>query len=313
MPQSEVEQLAFPLQTGRAARLPPSLARHRLLDHVRLGSPRFVPTGEPEVLKSIFATWNLLDAFMYQHDANRYQTGYLREIQVRRMVQLVRAPHVKTYCEVGMNGGHSVSAMLLANQNVTAHVFDLFKWKYSTPVVSLLNMTFSPERFDVHAGYSWNTLPDFVKRFRREGRTCDLILVDGGHSARAARSDITMLAPLANARTKLIVDDIGVNPGPGSVLKKLNETGKLVIEELYGPYEKDTMHNPCMRRARDDDTRAPKLSDANLRLVLCHHWGFAVSRFANLGQHWGGAGRGHGGHKHKGGGIAARLEREDTA
>ena len=96
---------------------------------------------------------------MYQHDANRYQTGYLREIQVRRMVQLVRAPHVKTYCEVGMNGGHSVSAMLLANQNVTAHVFDLFKWKYSAPVVSLLNMTFSPERFDVHAGYAGTRCP----------------------------------------------------------------------------------------------------------------------------------------------------------
>jgi hypothetical protein len=38
----------------------------------------------------------------------------LRELQLRRMVQLIRRPGVQRYCEVGMNGGHSATAMLYA-------------------------------------------------------------------------------------------------------------------------------------------------------------------------------------------------------
>ena len=58
-----------------------------------LGSPRFVPQSDDEVLHAVFASWNLLDALMYSHEPMAiFQTGYLRELQVRRMVQLVRRP-----------------------------------------------------------------------------------------------------------------------------------------------------------------------------------------------------------------------------
>ena len=44
----------------------------------------------------------------------------MRVPQVRRMLELVRADGVTTYCEVGMNGGHSLTAMLLANHRLRA-------------------------------------------------------------------------------------------------------------------------------------------------------------------------------------------------
>ena len=51
----------------------------------------------------------------------------MRELQIRRMVELAQAlPTERSvhYCEVGMNGGHSVVSMLLAHPNLTAHVTD---------------------------------------------------------------------------------------------------------------------------------------------------------------------------------------------
>ena len=84
---------------------------------------------------------------------SNYQTGYVQEVQVRRMDQLVSEPGVRTYCEVGMNGGHSAAAMLLANPHLTVHSFDLMFWNYSRPVVRLLGTAFG-DRFISHPGNS---------------------------------------------------------------------------------------------------------------------------------------------------------------
>ena len=105
---------------------------------------------------------------------SQWQTGYLREVQVRRMVRLVqaaRAAHpdrVLQYCEVGMNGGHSASAMLLADARLRAHVFDTVSLKYSHPVAELLETQFGG-RFELHAGYSQDTLPGWIEAFRTNG------------------------------------------------------------------------------------------------------------------------------------------------
>ena len=125
--------------------LPVGLARIRLSRGTPLGAARFLPESEEEALLGIFASWNMLDAQMYAMTRMRrndsemaelrsrqgkalpanhghehverkhlWQTGYLRELQLRRMVQLIRRPGVQRYCEVGMNGGHSATAMLYA-------------------------------------------------------------------------------------------------------------------------------------------------------------------------------------------------------
>jgi len=173
-----------------------------------------------------------------------------------------------------MNGGHSLAAMLLANSAVRAHVFDLFKWRYSWPAAQLLNATFGG-RATFYEGWSHKTLPGFTADARARGVHCDLMLVDGGHTFRAARADIEELQAVATARTRMVTDDIGMPPG--YAIKVLNRTGVLSIEEVYGPFARRSKHSPCMRAPAQ--TRSAPMGGR-----MCPLWGFAVSRFLRPGE-----------------------------
>ena len=141
--------------------LPATLGRTRLVE-ARQGEPRFVPHGSNETMNSIFVWWNILDAIMHASAGNDYQTGYVRELQMRRMVEIVQAAQPGrdrvTYCEIGTNGGHSSVAMMLADPRVHVHAFDLLAWRYSAGVVNLLASSF-PHRFHMHKGSSLQTVP----------------------------------------------------------------------------------------------------------------------------------------------------------
>mmetsp|Transcript_24454 Transcript_24454/g.55989 ORF Transcript_24454/g.55989 Transcript_24454/m.55989 type:complete len:302 (-) Transcript_24454:101-1006(-) len=266
----------------------------RLNSKTPLGRARFLPRGD-EVFTAIFATWNTLDAMMWVHtrlSRNRtssqghvvsetyvggrhaWQTGYLREVQVRRMVRLIhtmRAVHPMRsleYCEIGMNGGHSVSAMLLADDRLRAHVFDTMSLKYSFPVADLLSAQFG-ERFNLHAGFSQDTIPPWIESFRRNESKCDLILVDGDHSYSGALHDIQLLRAVATFDTMLLVDDI--NMKPGSALKALVDKGMVEVLEQFGPFPRNSKHNPCMRAPLGQVKRA--------FTFMCPKWGFAVARY----------------------------------
>lgn len=81
--------------------LPVELDAQRLDVRVPLGAARYLPRTHNELLASVFATWNVLDALMHvKEPGSAFQTGYLRELQVRRMMQLISAPRVNYYCEV---------------------------------------------------------------------------------------------------------------------------------------------------------------------------------------------------------------------
>ena len=123
--------------------------------------PRFVPNTHDEKLHAVFTFWNMLDAFMIEHSKSNYQTGYIREVQLRRMMQLAQSSTASTYCEVGMNGGHSAAAMLHANPRLAVHSFDLMHWNYSWPVAHLLRTSFRG-RFHLHPGDSRSTVPEFA-------------------------------------------------------------------------------------------------------------------------------------------------------
>ena len=107
--------MLHPLVKYDATNLSAHMALRRLDRHTALGAARFRPTDD-EVLPAVFATWNVLDAIMYTHSKlvrnateaaatrrprefvgrmHAWQTGYLREVQLRRMVELVRQPHVQ--------------------------------------------------------------------------------------------------------------------------------------------------------------------------------------------------------------------------
>ena len=164
---------------------------HPRLAHARQGEPRFVPKSLNETLSGTFTLWNLLDATM--HDAapdNNYQTGYVRELQLRRMMELARTPELLhrggTYCEIGFNGGHSSAAMLLANPKLVVHSFDLMMWAYSDRAAALLKLQFGT-RFHIQKGNSLETVPQFTREHKE---ACDVLFVDGDHSEKGAKLDM---------------------------------------------------------------------------------------------------------------------------
>ena len=278
--------------TYNESTVPASLAVGRMLRGplVPLGAAAFTARSEQEALLATFATWNMLDAIMFERSrlirdrkngsmsvnvgrAHSWQTGYVREVQVRRMVQLVREANVRHYCEVGMNGagngGHSVAAMLLANPAAHAHVFDIMKLKYSWTVAELLSIAFR-ERFNLHAGPSGETLPQWLEEFAvRNGSHCDLILIDGDHSEKGALSDLRLLRRAAAAHTRFVFDDI--NMPPGRALAAEVAAGRVQVLEQYGPFRRNSVHSPCMRVPAGD----PRGSSA----AMCPKWGYAVGRY----------------------------------
>ena len=244
-------------------KLPEGLRDAPRLVEARQGMPRYVPRSVNESLAATFTLWNLLDASMHKIAAEQnYQTGYVRELQVRRMVALAQHPSARTYCEIGFNGGHSAAAMLLANPRLMVHSFDLMAWGYSEQAVSLLQLQFG-ERFKMHRGDSRATVPAWA---RSNARSCDLLFIDGDHEKEGARLDMLNMRPAAAPGAYAIADDI--NSSPGRALEDLAAARVLDIVESYGPYEAPSPHNPCMRTAK----RGP----------YCGTWGFAVYRYRGL-------------------------------
>jgi predicted O-methyltransferase YrrM len=274
----------FRRDTGTPTHLMPhGLSVPPRLRHTRHGKPRFVPDGENETLTATFTMWNLLDAMMSEAGGNSYQAGYVREVQLRRMVQLAqhgmmirhhdaavggarttaRPTEVVTYCEVGFNGGHSAVAMLLANPQLVVHSFDLLMWKYSRPILALLTAQFGG-RLNLHVGDSTRTVPAWARANRG---ACDLILVDGDHNFEGARKDMLNLREAAHPHAVCIADDI--QSSPGDALASVVDQGLVRVDESYGPFDAPSAYNPCMRGPKG---RGP----------ICLPWGFAVYRYANV-------------------------------
>ena len=278
---------------GRSATPSTQISAQRLNNNATYGQPRFVPVIFEEALHAAFALWDVLDGLMREYEPTHlYATGYVRELQLRRMLQLAascgdrgllgadaggnmmgrRARAVCNYCEIGMNGGHSTVAMLLANPRLTAHVFDMMAFGYSAHVAKLLKQRFG-RRFQLHAGDSHTTVRPWASAFRANGSRCDLLFVDGDHSENGAHMDVADLQPAAAPHSTLVMDDISV--GPGCVMRRLARTGVLQIAETYGPFDAPSPHNPCMRGAAKRPGRAGR--------ATCAPWGFAVLKYSHLG------------------------------
>lgn len=237
--------------SGASLRLPAKVAYH---------GTRFVPSSRAELLMAVFATWNVLDGNMKVYaPAYRYATGYLREHQLYTLIRLVEAQHVQHYCEIGFNGGHSLAAVLLANPNITATVFDTMQFNYSVPAHRLMQETFGKKRFTLHGGDSHKLLPKYIHEIKGK---CDVILLDGDHT-NGVRHDYRWLAHAATpGANMMIVDDI--QTAPGKVMQHYAQRGLLRVVESFGPYPKGHELNPCMR---------------TLYGPLCFPWGYAVASF----------------------------------
>ncbi|CEM24761.1 unnamed protein product [Vitrella brassicaformis CCMP3155] len=108
--------------------------------------------------------------------------------QVRTFVDLASLPFVKTICEIGFNTGHS-SYMLTSNQKARVVSFDIGRHPYTRKVAELFAKRYG-HRFTLAFGDSRITVPEFHRT--HPDVTCDLMLVDGGHTRDIALSDLSM-------------------------------------------------------------------------------------------------------------------------
>merc|ERR1719491_259370 len=102
-------------------------------------------------------------------------------------MDVVRQPWVKTVCETGFNAGHSAMLWLNSNPDVRLFSFDLGSYPYSLPAAGFMQKEF-PERFTFVQGDSSLTLPAF--RIANPHVTCDVSVVDGGHTQPYVSYDI---------------------------------------------------------------------------------------------------------------------------
>ena len=245
--------------------------------------PRWTPsnTTANAMLASIFTWWNLLDQQMQFHDpVYRMSHGYMRELQLRRMLELVHGKHNACYCEIGMNGGHSAVAMLQANPTLHVHSFDIMRINYSWPIAQLLQSTFG-ERFTLHPGNSRVTVPHAATGAMpgqcttdtpggRRALRCDVLFVDGEHTAQGACIDTFHARGLAASDNAIVVmDDVIAGSGPNMVLHEFMTMSRLTLLERYGPYSPSSRHSPCQRTSRYGD--------------LCGGWGFIIARYNQSG------------------------------
>jgi len=241
--------------------LPNALQGGAVLVEAKLGAARFAPRSDSETMASIFTMWNVLDAIMaLAMPQYAWQTGYVRELQLRRMVQLARQSDARVYCEIGFNGGHSSAAMLLANPRLTVHAFDLMAWHYSNATSALLRSTFG-KRFRLHPGDSTVTLPAWAQL---HPKSCDLTFVDGDHTLQGAMLDMLHMRDAMRDGAYAVADDI--NSDPGVALETLRALNQLHIDESYGPFDAPHAFNPCMR-------------GPSFRTPVCSSWGFAVFHY----------------------------------
>ncbi len=105
--------------------------------------------------------------------------------------------------EVGVNAGHSLLIMLLANPHVRIDAFDLCEFRYVRPCVEYLNTHFN-NRVTLVEGDSATTFcaPGF-----NPGHKYDLLHIDGSHELPCVYRDMKAAVKCAARGALIVVDD----------------------------------------------------------------------------------------------------------
>ena len=207
----------------------------------------------------------------------------MREVQLLAYSRLVwNQPDVRTYCEVGFNGGHGTAAMLLASPRLQAHSFELGSFPYTKMAQDSLRSYFG-DRFIVHDGDSRSTVPHFANAMRRQGHPdlCDVILIDGSHSPVTAKIDVINFREVARCNATVLIDDL--NEGPGEALHRLRKEGVL---ELIERHDYDLATSPetnCIRCHLQKISHSPHQIPCENGFRCFPKWGFAIARYKGGG------------------------------
>jgi len=127
--------------------------------------------------------------------------------------------------EVGVNAGHSILIMLLANSTSNIYAFDICTHTYTIPCVEYLNKHFN-NRIRLFVGDSRKTLPEFI--YQNPGLQIDLFHVDGLHEP-DTDIDFKNCYALAKNDSIMIWDD-SENSCLNSLWKGYIETDKTVVD-----------------------------------------------------------------------------------
>ncbi len=168
-------------------------------------------------------------------NALNYMEGFSAQLHTQALtyIHLVRAPFVKTVCETGFHAGHSTFLWLASNPNIHVFSFDAGEYDYARPMAELLSTMFAA-RLTLTWGDSVQTIPQFRKY--NPGVTCDVIVVDGGHTATVAQSDMMNFRHMATEKNILLFDDYpsrmyNFNQTLGQVWEREKQSGN--IKEIF--------------------------------------------------------------------------------
>lgn len=135
----------------------------------------------------------------------------------------------KSKCiEIGVNAGHSLLIMLIANPTALYDVIDICDRQYTKPCVQYLQQAF-PNRIIAYYDDSLSVL----ESFRDKGY--DLLHVDGCHHTSHVVRELDILRKLAIEKPTIVIDD--VNPQSAEVKHAL---------DLYKSYSVTVEHPSCM-------------------------------------------------------------------
>ncbi|KAF4678580.1 hypothetical protein FOZ63_031033 [Perkinsus olseni] len=150
-------------------------------------------------------------ALMFDRESRRhfmYREGNIAksDYQLEMFFEVARSPWINTICETGFNAGHSAAVFLIANPSARLITFDLGQFEYTMHNLRLAAQLF-PDRFEYVLGDSYYALPDIIDKY--PDLRCDLVFVDGSHTAEGAYNDIKNFHKIANCRNWLLADDTG--------------------------------------------------------------------------------------------------------
>lgn len=132
-----------------------------------------------------------------------------RWIQAAYSLYLAGRPGVKTICEIGFNAGFSglvwLEGSTASRAKLVSH--DICTHTYTLPAAEWVRNKYGAERFELVCGDSKNTVPKWPET--HGSLRCDIIFIDGGHTAELACADIANSEIMAYNDTVVVMDDFG--------------------------------------------------------------------------------------------------------
>ena len=132
--------------------------------------------------------------------------GHVCELpyQMQAYYRIARLNFIRNICETGFDTGHSSVLWLTASPKNKVFSFDSGETPYTKPAAAHIQKLF-PTQFDITFGDSTKTIPEFVAK--NPNIKCDLLVVHGGRSDKAAKADLKNMFLLANPERNIIVFD----------------------------------------------------------------------------------------------------------